>query len=240
MTFDTTSGMSMDAEGDFIFQPRPGETNMPIRNPGPGATRGRSEQWVQQFIPLIPQFTWVSGYAGATHVCGGLGRPAVPLAGGAATERAGRPRRSVSTVRAGGLVDEADGGIPADQSGVLRLRHAGSLADHSFLFRLEALPPDPAALPLAALFPFLYFDHLPWGDRWNWFFGLTAIFLAGASTVALIGAIAIRAYLAKPREPGREKDPARWGPVVLVSILFVVLLRNWASRNKVLTSRSLR
>ena len=61
VTYDTESGAAVGEGGAFLFRPRPGEADRPIAHPGRNAPQEDVSKWAQQFIPLVPQFTWVWG-----------------------------------------------------------------------------------------------------------------------------------------------------------------------------------
>jgi hypothetical protein len=221
VTYETAPRVSAVAGSEFIFQPRPGESGQPIEYPSPGAASDELSKWAQQFIALVPQFTWVWG----TLV--------LLLCAAAWVTLFVHWQAALQRNEPGGFIDLFRSYVREDQS--KKRGRSVRISQEFFAYGMLAallivhcyFVLRPCRLTLRhspwRLF-FFYFDHLPWGDQWNWCFGLIAIFLASASTVALVGAVAIRVYLAKPSQPSPETASARWGCAVLGSILFVVLL----------------
>ena len=194
VTYNSAPRESGDAGRDFIFQPRRGDLDKPIGHPGPKANRAEMNRWAEQFIPLIPQFTWIWGtlvlLACATAWVALLVHWQVAL------------RRC----RPGGFADlfrpyarETNVETAERSVGISReLYTCGMLAALAIIHCSFVLRPCRLTLrhsPWWLFHPPGYFHELPWGDRWNWFFGFVAILMGGSSFVALIGAIAIRYYL---------------------------------------------
>ena len=196
----------------------------------------------EPFFPLIPQFTWLWGLI---VLALGLASwsmlrahwqlaldQAPPIRPGGpppASEPGARPRPG----RAIGLLRPHEGGAPrpalrAQQEGFvaaalavlavvcgyfsvmpccLTLRH--SAWPHFFGWSLAPGLPHPRVVPHAWV--------LPWGDLWNWLFGLVAIGVAGASIAALAAAAALRIHLARAMGLG-----ARWRLAIAAFALVLI------------------
>ncbi|MDR3636035.1 MAG: hypothetical protein P4L84_19690 [Isosphaeraceae bacterium] len=203
--FETTPGDRSDDE-DFIFRPRPDDL---------GADNSRLEQ----FVPLIPQFSWFWG----TIV---LGLTAVTGAIYYAHWRIALRQRAPSGVL--GLFRTVDPG-----GGDSRQRETQDAFVYAMIGVVGAVygyfVAKPCRLAIRHSPWTIFLDPyrlatLSWGDYWNWQFGLVASVLAGAGMAALTATVAIRVSQASRRRRPSTAAVVFWtlSTVLLVAHRFVL------------------
>ncbi len=196
---------SSETKRDFVFRPQADDIPNPTAN-------------IDQFIPLIPQFTWIWG-----ALVLGLSALAwvVLWVHGQIAFGPSDPIHVATLLRP---INSRERGSPwrPSQEGFVYASIGILLMIYSYIVMKSCrltLRHSPWSLFIHDV---RLLRHLPWGDFWNWFFGLVAILLSAATLAAFVAAITIRSRSA-PKTP-RPTDAAIAAWCIALSALTTLLI----------------
>jgi hypothetical protein len=199
------------ADGGFSL--RPTADDMPHPTPRTDGSTRESDHWVNQFIPLVPQFSWGWGTLALLilSLAWGTLQVHVRLAREASyriEEVTDTSWRQLSTLR------------PLSGPGTLTTLRLWHLAASLGILALIGVVAYVHVVEICRLtlrhsawsdfFPVPYFRRwmmLPWGDLWNWGFALFLIWGSRASILALAAAAILRIDLTLDAARDDENQP---------------------------------
>ena len=193
-----------------------------------------NEKWVLQFVPLIPQFAWFWG--SITLALSAMALLILEahrrlISGSLAPDVAFGAFRPIGARSAGGPWRATQEGLVYASIGLLGAVYAYFAAKPCRLTLRHS--------PWSVFLSRSRLGLLPWGDRWNWAFGLVAIVLAGATIAALTAAVAIRVRSAPRRPSPTTSVRIAWCVAMLILAWSLARPTGWqdAENRRELTSR---